>query len=141
MAMTFEEAFAHQIKMQVEVFGDGTLLQDYDDERRTQFIKDNIIAALDELHEALGEVGWKPWATSRHLNRELFKGELVDVLHFFFNLMGIADITPEELLAGYEAKAERNKARQAAGYDGIAGKDPVTKRALDDIDAYGTPEV
>ena len=53
MAMTFEEAFAHQIKMQVEVFGDGTLLQDYDDERRAQFVKDNILAALDELHEAL----------------------------------------------------------------------------------------
>lgn len=132
MTMTFEEAFAHQIRMQVEVYGNGTPLEEYDDDRRAEFVKNNVLAALDELHEALGEVGWKPWASSRHLNRDAFKGELVDVLHFFFNLMGIAGITPEELLEGYEKKAAKNRSRQEVGYDGVTEKCPHCRRALDD---------
>lgn len=133
MTMSFEEAFDHQGRMQIEVYGDGTPFAEWSDERRAVFIKDNILAMLDETHEALGEVGWKPWASSRHLNKDAFQGELVDALHFFFNLMHAAGITPEALLEGYEAKAAKNRQRQAEGYDGVSTKCPLCKRALDDL--------
>ena len=117
-----------------------TLPQDYwDDEvwpeaERAIFVRDNVLAALDELHEALSEVGWKPWATSRHVNEEQLKGELVDVLHFFVNLCLAARMSSRELTERYFTKNERNHARQAAegGYDGISGKCPGCHRAYDD---------
>jgi hypothetical protein len=132
MTMSFEEAFAHQGRMQIEVYGDGTPFAEWSDDRRAVFIKNCSLALLDEVHEALGEVGWKPWASSRHLNKDAFQGELVDALHFFFNLMHAAGITPEALLEGYEAKAAKNRQRQIDGYDGVSTKCPVCHRALDD---------
>jgi dimeric dUTPase (all-alpha-NTP-PPase superfamily) len=122
--------FERQKKLQEESFGiDFT---DLSDEERSQFIKDMVLAATDELHEALAEVGWKPWASSRHINREAFVGELVDVLHFIVNLWLAVGATPEEVEQRYQEKAEKNAKRQKEGYDGVWGKCPVCKRAFDD---------
>ncbi len=129
---TFEDVYNHQIEMQVNVYGDGTPLEEYDDLRKIEFLKNNILATLDELHEALAEIGWKPWATSRHINRDAVKGELVDVLHFYINLLGAIGVTPEELIEAYFVKANKNKKRQEEGYDGVSTKCPGCKRALDD---------
>lgn len=134
MSYEFRDALKDQLSLQVEAYGQDPSKLPAD--QRSQFIMWNVLALTDELHEALGEVGWKPWATSRHLNRELFKGELVDSFHFFMNLMIAADISAEDILEAYQAKRLRNIERQKQGYDGISGKDPVTKRALDDIVAY-----
>jgi dimeric dUTPase (all-alpha-NTP-PPase superfamily) len=101
-------------------------------DERAQYIRDMMLALEDELHEALAEVGWKPWATSRHLNRDAYLGEMVDAWHFFMNLLRVAKIEPAELFAGYMEKAARNAKRQADGYDGVAGKCPGCGRALDD---------
>jgi hypothetical protein len=105
-----------------------------DPEERAQFIKDMVLALEDELHEALGEVGWKPWAESRHVNRDAYMGELIDAFHFFMNLMLVVDMTADELFLGYMEKRQRNKARWAAegGYTGL-DKCPGCKRAIDDI--------
>lgn len=103
-----------------------------DDDQKVTFIKDMILAAEDELHEALGEVGWKPWATARFLRRDAYIGELVDVMHFVVNLLLVAGCDAQEFYDRFTEKNIRNQARQAAGYDGIAGKCPVCKRALDD---------
>lgn len=97
-----------------------------------QFIKDMHIALTDELHEALAETGWKPWATSRHINHEAFKGELVDAFHFFMNLCMVVDMSPEELAEKYMAKRAKNAQRQRDGYDGVSTKCPGCNRALDD---------
>jgi len=128
----FQAAFEHQIKMQVDVYGDGTPLGKYDPQRKIEFVKDQYIALVMEMGEALDEIGWKPWASSKHFNRDAFKGELVDVLHFFFNLMGVAEITPEELIDDYFKKAAKNLKRQQDGYDGVSTKCPGCHRALDD---------
>lgn len=122
--------FERQKKLQEESF--GVKLDELSDEERSQFIKDMILAATDELHEALAEVGWKPWATSRHINREAFVGELVDVLHFIVNLWLAVGATPEEVQDRYQQKANKNAKRQQEGYDGIWGKCPECKRAFDD---------
>ena len=102
------------------------------DEERAEFIRWNVLALEDELHEALAEVGWKPWASSRHLNRDAFKGELVDAFHFMMNLMLAAEIDADEFLEAYRSKRDKNAKRQSDGYDGISGKCPGCKRALDD---------
>lgn len=129
---TFEDVYNHQLEMQVNVYGDGTQLHEYEHNRKVEFLKDNILASLDELHEALGEIGWKPWASSRHINRDAVKGEMVDVLHFFINILGAIEVSPQELIDAYFLKAAKNKKRQEEGYDGVSTKCPSCKRALDD---------
>jgi dimeric dUTPase (all-alpha-NTP-PPase superfamily) len=105
---------------------------------RVMYIKDMVLAMTDELHELLNETGWKPWATSRHVNREAAVGELVDVWHFFMNLMLALNVSPNELFDRYMEKRQRNIQRQQNGYDGVSGKCPKCKRALDDPAVFCT---
>jgi dimeric dUTPase (all-alpha-NTP-PPase superfamily) len=109
------------------------------DEERAQYIRDMSLALADELHEALNETGWKPWATSRHVNRQAYLGELIDVLHFWCNLVLITNTNEKELLDMYFAKADKNAKRQLAGYDGVAGKCTTCGRAFDDVAVLCTP--
>lgn len=130
---TFEQAVDRQDYLQSFVFNkDGISPANFSDEGKIRFIKDNILALEDELHELLGEIGWKPWASSRHINRDAYVGELVDAFHFFMNLMIVTNISVDELLKRYEAKSLKNVKRQEDGYDGVTGKCPICKRALDD---------
>ena len=124
------EIFEKQLALQIGSFGgDPANLSDVE---KIDYIKSMTLAATDELHEALGEVGWKPWATSRHINRTAYLGELIDVLHFWVNLCLVVGATPEEIAERYAEKAKRNAKRQADGYDGVTGKCEACKRALDD---------
>lgn len=84
-----------------------------------EFIRWNTLALTDELHEALQEVGWKPWATSSHINREEYVGELVDAMHFLVNLFLVVGATPAEVLERYTNKNAKNHTRQETGYTGL----------------------
>jgi dimeric dUTPase (all-alpha-NTP-PPase superfamily) len=137
---------------------------------RIQFIKENVLALSAELHEALDETGWKTWATSNHLNEEAYLGELVDLFHFFMNLIlvlqtpsigeavsdGVVRVRPgidyvpattvndlaEVFTQRYFQKNARNTQRQVDGYDGVSSKCPVCKRALDDMSqGFTAPEL
>lgn len=104
---------------------------------RIAYIKENVLALTDELHEALGEVGWKSWATSRHINSEAAFGELRDAWQFLTNLMfAVSPDSPTDLAARLErelyAKLKVNHARQDEGYDGVSTKCPGCGRALDE---------
>lgn len=110
----------------------GRDIKSLEGEERTSFIKDMTLALSDELHEALAEVGWKPWATSRHVNEEAFKGELIDAFHFFMNLCLAAGMDAFELTEKYYLKNAKNLRRQQDGYDGVEGKCKDCGRALDD---------
>lgn len=128
--MTLEAAFAAQLALQIDAYGaDPRELMEGD---RIEFIRWNVLALEDELHEALAETGWKPWATSRHINTDKFHGELVDAFHFFMNLCLVSGLTAEQLLDRYAEKRAINAKRQARGYDGVDGKCPKCRRALDD---------
>lgn len=97
------------------------------------FIHWNVTAATDELHELLGEIGWKPWAKSRHINLEAARGEWIDALHFMLNMALVLGLTEaEDIRALYDAKHAKNAKRQEEGYDGVSTKCPGCKRALDD---------
>lgn len=106
-----------------------------DGERKVaiDFMHWNVTATTDELHELLGEIGWKPWAKSRHINLEAARGEWIDALHFMLNLalvLGLDD--SDEIMRRYLAKREKNAKRQEEGYDGVSTKCPGCGRALDD---------
>lgn len=129
-----------QLESQREAFGfDPPALEG---DERAEFIRWNILALEDELHEAMGEVGWKPWATSRHLNREAYLKELVDAYHFLMNLVLVVmepdqtlDDLANEFASVYRKKREVNLHRQATGYDGVKGKCPMCNRSRDDVDS------
>lgn len=86
----------------------------------------------DELHEMIKEIGWKPWATSRHINMEGVKSELVDAFQFFMNLCFAAKMDSNELMIRHAEKLKKNYERAGNGYDGVKGKCAWCGRALDD---------
>lgn len=124
-----------QHKMQVDTF--KTNFERMTNEEVIEYIRWNTIALEDELHEALGEIGWKPWAESRHINREAYIGELIDALHFLLNLFIVVDAGPVEIFERYAEKRARNITRQLEGYDGVSGKCQNCHRAMDDVVAHG----
>jgi dimeric dUTPase (all-alpha-NTP-PPase superfamily) len=127
-----DHMFDLQEALQSDTYGDGLSPRNFTNEGKIAFIQTNILALTDELHEALAEVGWKPWASSRHINEDAFKGELVDAFHFFMNLCITVGLDPQELYVRYIKKRAKNIARQEEGYDGVSTKCPQCKKALDD---------
>lgn len=95
------------------------------DEKLAQFLTWNVTALNSELSEMLNEVGWKPWASSRHLNYPEALHEMVDAFHFFLNIMlaiGAWTDTPIDEIASefsgyYQEKNAKNLQRQVDGYD------------------------
>jgi NTP pyrophosphatase (non-canonical NTP hydrolase) len=120
-----------QREFQTRILG-GVEPSDLSDADKMAYIREQALALMDEVHEAMAETGWKSWATSNHINREAFKGELADVFIFFMSLMLVADIPAHELCQAILAKQIKNIKRQDDGYDGISTKCPGCKRAYDD---------
>lgn len=110
----------------------GAHPSDLPNSEKIQFIKDMYVALDDEMHELLGEIGWKPWATSRHINRDAAVSELVDAWHFMMNFMLVLGVDASELEELYYQKRQKNIDRKNAAYDGVSTKCPLCKRAYDD---------
>ncbi len=111
---------------------------------RIENFKASLLALEDELHEALNEMGWKEWASSRHFNTERVQQELIDAWHFFMNLMLHAGMTSDTLFDMYRAKHAVNIQRQNDGYDGVSGKCSRCHRDLKELatmSAAGFPMV
>lgn len=139
-----KEMLDRQHKLQVDAYKlDPTQLAG---DARAEFVRWNVLALHAELTEALDEVGWKPWATSRHINAEQMMKELVDAFHFLMNLMLVAGegkspaAVAAQFLAEYRRKADENDRRQRLGYDGVDGKCPACHRHLRDT-TRSVPEV
>lgn len=136
---TFQDALNAQHDLQKKSFGQDPV--GLTDEAAVDWIRWNVLALEDELHELLAETGWKPWAKSKHVNRDAYVSELVDAFHFLMNLMLVVDCDADEFLSKYAEKRGLNAERQAKGYDGVTGKCPKCKRALDDTAVTCTTEV
>jgi len=134
---TLQMILDNQRKLQLKSY--GVDVSSLDLELRAAYIRDMSLALTDELHEALNETGWKPWATSRHIDRLAFIGEMIDVLHFWCNLMLVVNASEQEIVDIYFAKAEKNAKRQLVGYDGVEGKCKTCGRAFDDAAVLCTP--
>lgn len=133
---SLEDIFQRQLELQRSSFGIDPLSMSDDD--RDEFLRWNALAIEDEIHEALAEVNWKPWASaSGFKDRDAFVKELVDALHFFVNMCLAAGATADEIVARYFAKADVNAKRQTEGYDGISTKCPECGRASDEPNVQG----
>jgi dimeric dUTPase (all-alpha-NTP-PPase superfamily) len=122
-----------QLQIKHQRGGDPSLL---DPDERADFMRWNAFALEDEIHEAMQEVGWKPWATSRHVNQPEFMGEMVDAFHFFMNMLicvfpgWSSEEIADEFIAMYEEKNQINAERQESGYDGVSSKCQTCGREL-----------
>lgn len=126
--------FAKQLRLQRRHRTDPT---EVPEEKRADWIAHMILATTDELHEALNEVGWKAWASSRHVNEDACFGELRDAWQFLTNVMfTVHQVSPSELAKMLERsldeKLVKNYARADSGYTGTE-KCPGCKRALDEV--------
>lgn len=136
--MEIAELLELQHRLQVESFGSDPLQLDPD--ARAEFLRWNAWALTSELVEVMDETGWKPWATSRHVNVDQALGEMVDALHFFANMAlaigGAAGMTTDEIAyrisTGYLKKRQVNAKRQEDGYDGVKGKCGFCHRDLNE---------
>lgn len=128
-ARSLEGMLEHQHQMQIKSFGADPASLDL--AARVQFLKDMILALEDELHEAMGEFGWKPWSERVFIDENPLKGELIDAWHFFMNLCIAAGLGTEEWYDRYYGKAEVNRKRQVEGYDNT-NKCSTCRRALDE---------
>jgi hypothetical protein len=102
------------------------------------YVRVNVLALEDELHEAMQEVVWKPWSHAEpgFIDRDRYLDELIDAWHFFMNLVLVAKKDDQrlgdlvnEFTERYFAKHDRNRQRQAEGYTGL-DKCPNCKREL-----------
>lgn len=138
---TMQMMFAKQRELQEQAFGHD--FDDMTDEDRVEYIRWNVLALTDELHEMLQETSWKPWAKSTYINAKAFD-ELIDAWHFLMNLfMATAPrhMEPYKVAATvvekYRAKRQVNIDRQEQGYDGLSTKCPGCSRALDEPGGTG----
>ena len=127
----FKELLDRQRDIQ-RVFLNGPTPVELPPDRKMAFLMETGLALIKEMGEALDETGWKPWASSNHINSDAYRGELADVFIFLMNAMLIDGMTTDELWRLVEAKQQINLDRQRNGYDGVSTKCPGCKRAYDD---------
>lgn len=86
-------------------------------EKRAEYIRWNVLAAVDELTEFLNETQWKPWAKDQGVinDYDAATEELVDVLHFVANLLCVLEVNDDLLTWMYEEKMKVNATRQESG--------------------------
>lgn len=123
-----------------QAYFQGLLGQDYarmDTQELANYIKDQVLALLDEGHEVLAEVSWKPWAKDQFVNHKEAGGEAADILCFLVNICLAVGLDAQAFYALWREKATRNIERQekAGGYSQVDGKCPTCRRAIDDLKA------
>lgn len=99
-----------------------------DNEERIAFIRQNVLALEDELHEALREVGWKSWARTKYVHETRLQEELIDALHFMLSLLLAANMDADEVYERYLTKNRINRRRQQEGYSGEKTRDEAEDR-------------
>lgn len=114
-------------------------------EERVEYLRWNAFALEDEIHEAMAETSWKPWATDTFINEHAGFGELRDAWQFLTNMMLAMHPTLQagelgELLMGsLEDKMRVNLARHREGYSVVGTKCPDCHRSYDDTAVTCTP--
>ena len=110
-----------------------------DQDERIEYIRAMTLAVIAELNEMLDEIGWKPWATSRHVNEDAAFGELRDAWQFLTNLMFAVTLMPADELAdrlhiALVDKHAVNLERASRGYDGVSDKCRQCHRDLSEVE-------
>lgn len=83
-----------------------------DAEAVSEYIRQTVLCATDELHELLHEVHWKPWKEGHGIRDvEAYREELADVVHFVLDLYLAAGLTGDDLVDDYFSKHHENVRR------------------------------
>lgn len=113
-----------QRALQRESFGEDPYERAGEDLARS--FRDNVLAATDELHEALREVpGWKPWADAETggpligtTEGQMVAEELADVQLFLWNLVLNCGYGDEDFAKLCRAAQDKTAARRRSFYEG-----------------------
>lgn len=113
MLLTLDGLLSRQRAMQEAVY--GVKPHELGGADLAEYIRLNVLAATDELHEVLDETGWKPWKRGElgEVNRQRYADEIVDVLAFVANLAVAVGIDGHELTWRLVGKWHENERRQA----------------------------
>lgn len=113
-----EQMIEDQWKIQSEVFRHRFDIMNPD--QRIGFIKDMVLAATHELHEALDETAWKSWSAGSQIFLDRYVNELVDAQLLLLNLFLVTGMYPDEvaqvLVERVALKQKLNVQRQESGY-------------------------
>lgn len=107
--MSLDKIFRTQKKLQKSL-GNNKILW------HQGYINMNVLALQVELGEAIQETCWKNWKKNQVLNKDKFKEELVDCLHFYINLCLAAGFNAKSLEKAYFSKNKINFKRKKDGY-------------------------
>ena len=91
----------------------------HDKERKKKldyWTKEFIVAAIDELMEAIRESNFKHWKQPREVDVLKMRFELIDVLHFLMSLMILWGMDSDMVYKMYMEKNAENFKRQKEGY-------------------------
>ncbi len=129
------DQLTHMMGLQLEfqVFLYGQHPATLDTLARISYLRDMAIALQCETVEMLDEVGWKPWASSRHVNVELAQSELIDMGHFLFSLAAGLGMSPRKFYEKFLEKQTENRRRALEGYTGVAEKCVICGRDCGDV--------
>ena len=104
-----DELFGRQTKFQIKC---GNKPNEFN----IQNYKDQTLALIDELLEALRETAWKPWKKQQENNIEKVREELIDAWHFLINLSMLVGMDSNILFNKFCEKNRENFKRQDEGY-------------------------
>lgn len=129
------DMLTHMMGLQLEfqVFLYGQHPASLDTLARISYLRDMLLALQCEGVELLDEVGWKPWASSRHVNVELARSELIDIAHFLFSLAAGLGMSPKMFYTKFLEKQTENRRRALEGYTGIDEKCVLCSRDVGDV--------
>jgi hypothetical protein len=131
-----------ELQLAIPPKGEWPGQESFSKEKRIQLLKEWKLAIESELQEMLDETGWKPWATSRHINEEAAKVEVIDAFFFWLNAAMTMRMSAVDVFEGYGEKWAKNMERHKDGtYDGVTGKCPGCKRGLDDAGVRCSSEI
>lgn len=103
-----DKLFMQQVKLQKQLKNKPYANQ--------QYINIMILAAIDELMEALRETPWKPWKKQQRFNEQAFQEEIIDLWHFIINLSLAAGLNADTIYFKFLNKNKINFERQEVGY-------------------------
>ncbi|KKK72310.1 hypothetical protein LCGC14_2905150 [marine sediment metagenome] len=116
-----DEIYTHQLDLQTKL---GNIKKmNSSPQMKQQFINQMLLACHEEVTEIMRETAYKNpefmpfgWKKNQTFNNELFKEEIIDLIHFVMNLCIVADMKPKEIYERYINKNKENHKRQEVGY-------------------------
>lgn len=81
-----------------------------------EFIKEQAMALMIEVAEALNETPWKSWKKNQQLNLPAFREELADIQLFLINLVIASGLSADGFIELCRSKQRLNESRQQEGY-------------------------